>query len=397
MKLRALFLIISGAALLFACAQPQSPSGARLLSGPSCVADPQNPGGPPLLNVLVLQNGYNPSIYYQPSPQTYRAPQKDPRISINANSALADDLQKAFAAAPPFFKQRLCNLDGVYINPTGCSSFDGSMCLGFSGGDKGIVEASWGFREGPSIYPVGTPLPLGHRGEYIAISAAPWSGPNVHAPVFSKYERRLLRLLLPPWPSTAGPAPNYADYGAANPGAETSAMAVLGALAHEYGHVLWYDTFRPNGTDDFSFCGGTFFGNSWAGALVKPPLWRGFNDQTYRQTHLPGDVQIGWIKQVIRRGDNIGVNLASRYLHWYYNSSKTWAGYFATRSPDEDFIETFKFYVLQRANPPLTSLPIRLRASQYNFDDDVPAQHPLRSPPVGVYETKRACFLPVFP
>jgi hypothetical protein len=395
MKLRALLVIVSGAALLFACAVPPPPPpiSTQVASGPSCVADGH---GGAMLNLRVLQKGYTPYVYYQPNPQPYRAPQADPEVSVDPASAMAQDIQGAFAAAPAFFQQQLCSLDGVYVNPTGCSSFDGRTCRGFAGGDKGLVEASWGFREGPSIYPVGARLPLGHRGEYIALSASPWSGPNVHAPKFSEYERRLLRLLLPPWPSTAGPAPQYADYGPANTAAETPAMTVLGALAHEYGHVLWYDTFRPNGTDDLSFCGGTFFEGSWDGRLVLPPLWRNFG-VVGEQPHDRNAVQLGWIKKVIRRGDSVGVNYAVLYLNYYYNLDNRWASYFATRSPDEDFVETFKFYVLQRAKTPLTSLPIRLRASQHSFDDDVPAQHPFRRIPLGIYETKRECFAQRFP
>ena len=39
---------------------------------------------------------------------------------------MADDLSKAFAIAPPFFRAQLSDLDGVFIDPTGCSGFGNS-------------------------------------------------------------------------------------------------------------------------------------------------------------------------------------------------------------------------------------------------------------------------------
>ena len=107
-----------------------------------------------------------------------------------------------------------------------------------------MTEASWGFREGPGIYTLTGNQD--HYQRYIATSAGPWSGQGVSAPTYSKYEQAILDLLLPHIGSfTSNSAPQYQP---ANPGAEISAMSVLAALAHEFGHVLWYDTF-PSGGD----------------------------------------------------------------------------------------------------------------------------------------------------
>ena len=383
------FFLFSGSACVPPPPPPQPVQAGLNFTGPSCVSDG---AGNTTLKVLVLQNGYTPSSYYPPSHPLlqYARPKADPNKSITP--AMAADFAAAFAAAPPFFQQKLCDVDGIYVNPTGCSSYDGQNGCSGPPSDADILAYSWALKEGPTTEPNLGPQDHYHR--YIAISAGAWSGGG-HAPQYSDYEQRLLNQLLPSWP----PNKTLPAYDASKTSPNTFAMAVLAALAHEYGHILWYDTFRQNGTPyDFSkFCQGSFFGDSWK-SVAPAPQWRYFGDRS-PQSHANGDVQIGWIKQVLGRGDDNGRAWAAYYLDQYYNANGHWASYFGTRSPDEDFVETFKFYVLQSAKPPLTNLPVMIRSSYpaNNYDDDLPRHHPILSQPIGVYETKRDCFVKMFP
>jgi len=43
-----------------------------------------------------------------------------------------------------------------------------------------------------------------------------------------------------------------------------------------------------------------------------------------------------------------------------YGTAGSWAGLFASFSPDEDFAETFKFQTLMTTNSPVTYLPIHI-------------------------------------
>jgi hypothetical protein len=284
---------------------------------------------------------------------------------------MGKDLSNAFNIAPPFFQQQLCNLDAVYINPAGCSGFTSTnnFCAGLT--DTQIIENSWGYREQPSQFapgsgpPIVGPPPRYRR--YIAISAGAWSQSDTPTLLYSQYETKLLQQLLH-WPAsvidpnshqpkTSYP-PKYDDSATAP---NTSAMAVLAALAHEFGHVLWYDTFRPTpgGPYDFNtFCRGKFFENSWHD-VDPPPIWRKFGEP--QNTHKYYDVEISQLVLAITSGNLIAdftsANDLSRKI---YRSEGHWASMFAAFSPDEDFVETFKLNVMTNntGTSPLTSLPL---------------------------------------
>src|SRR6185503_14535365 len=98
-------------------------------------------------------------------------------------------------------------------------------------------------------------------------------------------------------------------------------MTVLAALAHEFGHVFWYDTFRPvpGGAYDFStFCGGTFYVNSWQ-AVNPPPIWREFG-QTQDQ-HKGYDVSISQLALAMSRRNFVD---AGEALHKIYRRQGHW-------------------------------------------------------------------------
>jgi hypothetical protein len=283
--------------------------------------------------VQLLPPGFDPSSG-NPPPQG--APVGQP---------YANDLNRAFAIAPPAFQTQLCGLDGVFIDQTVCSSWD--ACFGHS----------WGFRRrlGP--------------GRYIGISVMLWSG----QPVYSRFESALFRDLLPL---------GTVAFANANPGADTFAMTLLAALAHEMGHVRWYDIIDPGRTGVQNFgalCGGSFF-DAWAGgaARVHPsPPWRELLTMGARQAHPIPDAhqsppQIPQIDAQVQAGHTLQ---AGDLLDWIYKPSAPWASFFAAISPDEDFVETYKFKVLTSAAPPLTSLPIQFPGTLGVYNEDIPAAY----------------------
>jgi hypothetical protein len=210
---------------------------------------------------------------------------------------------------------------------------------------------SWGYRAWKS------------RTTHIAISAALWGRtcPDGSAYAYHCFESDLLAGLLK-WPA-APPPPRYA---AANPAADTFDMTILAALAHEVGHVHWYEVMKAdhpgpgNGYNPNLFCGGTFFVNSWQTPIHRiPPVWRGFGDRDNSHFKPP---EIATIDADITRKDWLQ---AAGDLDWLYQPTQPWASFFGALSPDEDFVETYKLYVLTNAQSgpvanegPLTSLPI---------------------------------------
>ena len=349
MKLSALTLAIGILTPLYIASAQSRPATAATPPCPSGVAGP--------FYVYILGKGFQPSLPYNTDPNKSYAPPASTTIltltlppNITPDTpAMVADLTEAFANAPSFFLQQLCGLDGIFISVKDCTNFTNYICSG-SLTPAQITQDSWGYREGPWQFAPGSPP--GHYGRYIAISAGAWSTATSHAPTYSGYELMLLQLLLP-WADTV---PTYA----ANAAADTSAMAVLAALAHEFGHVLWYDTFRPTpgGSYDFNtFCRGTFFRNSWR-SVDPPPLWRNFGDT--QNEHELYDTNISDIALAITR-HSINPGFAGDLLYNIYKRGGHWASLFAAFSPDEDFVETFDLYVLtQAAVTPLKSLQITI-------------------------------------
>ena len=257
------------------------------------------------------------------------------------SGAIADDLGRAYCSAPDFFKRQLLGLTGIYVNPTGCSQGDPNNC---NIPPTQITDNSWGYRERPNQ--------SHNAGRYIATSAGLWNQGN-HAPSFHDYETKLLNILLQ-W--------NGPKYTAATP--DGPEISVLAALAHELGHVFWYDINAPTPGQNYDpkrFCNGNFFDGYWQNANM-PPRWRKFGERG-QDRHGSGYVEIKDIEDAIAAGD---FNLAEALLATgdtsgdigIYPPNGPWASFFGAISPDEDFVETYKFYVLIQAN--LISLPVQI-------------------------------------
>ena len=298
-----------------------------------------------------------------PSSGFQNAPPIDTVTPVDPNGTIASDLMGAFNMAPDFFKNQLCNLTGIYIDRTGCSGYDPSSC----GSDP--AEPLWGFRAFDSS---------GHSaGEFIGTWLGLWKkGALGHAPLFSKFETGRLQTLLN-WTSSNPPV-----HLSANP--DTASMTVLAVLAHEVGHIFWYDVFvvnangspHPGGPADFSkFCGGTFYSgvgdgqSSWALPVdVSPNRWVYFGQ--VRNRHAADDVRMAPFGFALARKQFPD---AGERLHGLYSGPR-WASALAAFSPDEDFVETFQLYVLMNAGTKLRSSQVKIFGIGGRiYLDDIPA------------------------
>lgn len=357
---RAVPIIATGllAALCFACvavAPPPPPLTASVVSK-ACNAASFATG------VQVLDAGYDPNgpghDNAQPPPQ-----------GSTQNSTYKTALENAFNLAPPKVQAELCNLDGVYINGGGCQASDPS-CSG----------NSWGYRA------------RSNKGLYIAIAAGLWNRTQPYT--YHQYETDLLDEIFHWNLSWLTPAPP--QYLPANSEADNFDMTVLAALAHELGHVLWYEVIKRNSGEDYdpnTFCasnGSTFFSGSWMTPVHKPPHWRGLGDRV-GDSHK-ANPQISEIDNYMAAAQT---DFAVLDLNTLYQASYPWASYFSALSPDEDFVETFKFYVLTNANKnqvpnegPLTSFPLRVYFVNGGHPND--ANIPADYSPGGIGKTELA-------
>ena len=277
------------------------------------------------------------------------------------------DLKAAFALAPPFFQSQLCALNGVFVSAD---------------------NRSWALRNRDT-----------GKG-YIAVADDLWNG-AAHAMSFRGFENRVLQTLLLGWKGPGHPILT---------GPPDSERTVLAALAHEYGHVLFYRTIIPTlgGQGNFdpnfdNFCNdgqGNFFTGAlgaWKTVTDEPPplsRWRGFGEVA--SVHKIDDVKTDDIRNAVPPPGHSDTHGAGAKLSRIYNKDSTnlplgrWAGFFASFSPQEDFVETFKLFVLRKAATPLLSLPIKIPIFQGSpFDADIPqtcSQRPVLSRKLGCFQ-----------
>jgi len=338
----------------------------------ACVQAPPPPGGPSpvkalsvtcsdgsafLDHVKFVQNGFTPSV-------TLSAPPPGTGTPIDPNSNYAQNLQNAFSLAPSRFQDRLCGLNGsslkgIYVNgPVNCTSFDD--CFG----------NSWGYRVWPS------------QETYIAISAGLWNGTCLDGSSpygYHCYETDVLNAVLG-WPNPPPTNPPRPQYSSANP--DTFDMVILAALAHEVGHVRWFEVITPtapgiSGYDPNTFLctsnPGTpsFFSYSWKQSVQRPPPWRLFLTREKRKNGFGAlDLHLlaPQIKDIDKAIDQGHLPAALIDLEKLYQRAQPWASYFGAIAPDEDFVEMYKFYVLTSAQ--LTNLPITINGVSHDIPND---------------------------
>ena len=201
-----------------------------------------------------------------------------------------------------------------------------------------------------------------NKGRYVAIPKSLWNfGGGFEQYTYRKYESDLLYYTFG-W--TGDPAYNP-TYIAANTEADTFPVTILAALAHETGHIRWYDVFdawrqgRPDYSQVNAGCDGNDFFVGWAGGYAglqnpppwHPPKWRyfltrpvrhGLSSQKVTQVHA-SDPQTNYIDANLAAGAIIYPAFA---LDQLYSKDWPWATYYASVSPDEDFVESYKFNVL---------------------------------------------------
>jgi len=339
-----LSMLIRAAAIagpaLFACTRP---APAQVCTGGNL-----NP-------VPFVATPYAPATNTTPAAQTLQ--------NRPVNSDVQSDLVKAFAAASPDFQYKLCGLDGIFIDPSGCTepspgtTYDPITC-NLNGAL--IAGYSWGLRTYPP-----NPSP---KKRYIALSLGLWNNDNpnlpiqwscsgsqrVCAPPFRLFYTAVLEAVV----DMASPRSSHGSFSVAvtpRSFASNPAMSVLAVLAHEFGHVHWFDSFVPTPGGSFAnnFCGGIFYPSAnWQRSAVGVPFSNGnrfvsFGDTlSYAGSHVP----------------RLPGTLHS------INSSGNWASVLAAFSPVEDFVETFELSVLMNANA-----GAGLTGLQINSDSIVPA------------------------
>ena len=255
--------------------------------------------------------------------------------------AAAADLQQAFSIAPDFFQQKLCSLTGIYIDPSPCLNADvGGSC-------------SWGFRDPKT------------GNEYVGLSASLWANGSP-APILTDAATSEITFLLQSlnqgtvqWGTPPFTTPPYFDsYLDTQPGgdpANTSAMTVLATLAHEVGHIRWYEINVPSPGGSYNFTNNplnpcmndtkSFWAGSWNYGgntiLLEAPRWRNFGDVS--NSNNIDHLKKPYLNEFTNPASGNALAQSLVNLHSKY---QPWVSLLSSLTPDEDFVETYVFGVL---------------------------------------------------
>jgi hypothetical protein len=196
------------------------------------------------------------------------------------------------------------------------------------------------------------------------ISAGLWNL-NKPAPSYADYESSVLNYLIR-WPTT--PLPAFTHPASPTDPVNSSWMTVLAALAHEVGHIRWFEINVRNGYGkayDFTTLNNCSFFSGWSNQqnkYLEPKgsngRWRDFgdqqtragtrNDHTYHPTLADFDAARG-------TGQPFGPLLSN-----LFDPALPWPSYLGANAADEDFVETYKFAVLHNATPGLWTMPVNI-------------------------------------
>jgi hypothetical protein len=335
-------IVLTGAC--FACAPlPPVPPSPVTITWATCPNDGSSFGNH--LAVITLTNPpYNPDPNFGTPPGTFPNPNQ-------LTTQEQTDLNNAFMAAPPRFQKTLCTLSGIYIDSS--------------------ATYSWGFRD-----------PNTQQNRYIGLSQQSlWGNGNSSPLKYSSSETNLIQQVLATngasWTNAPTPPPPPI-FSAATP-VDTPAMTVLAALAHEYGHILWYDLIKGNNKLSYtpaSFCRSSgkkgFFDNSWSSVSVPDRFVTFAAPPPSGNNHL-GNIQTPNLISAINTGTwttpegDGAVDYLNKYFTPYSSSNNrngVWPSVFGSISPPEDFVETFKIYIMTRpganGGAPVTSMPLNL-------------------------------------
>jgi hypothetical protein len=177
-------------------------------------------------------------------------------------------------------------------------------------------------------------------------------------PPYASYENWLFSALLTPVPPAASSWVSQFTYAAVPDPANPNSVAALAILAHEMGHIIWFDKSVGTMTKCTKATRPQFSLYSWPSSAVVHGFRRlGQQDNNNHTSDGPDIAKISSDLRFDSPPNSGKYPDAVSALQTVYGSGN-WASLFATVSLDEDFVETFKLWVLTDTTDNIPREPI---------------------------------------
>jgi hypothetical protein len=274
-----------------------------------------------------------------PASHTTLGPRLDTIRGIIAN---------AFTAAPQHLKDELCTVDNIFIDADPQSQ----------------NSPAWGMLDRSRMNA------QGDDEKYIGISVALF--PQIAVQPYGRLETSIVKALLDPPPPPLPPDEQAWLNGLtvqANGGADTLVTSTMAVLAHEMGHIIWWNENIRDTTCLASPAapqGISFHGIAWKKNAANPHGFHGFGKGRNRSI-----IESFAIADMASDFSHDRLNTLVTEMQRIYNG-QSWTGLFAFADADEDFIETYKYWTLTNATSAakLSSLSIA-----FNQPNNMPPQN----------------------
>lgn len=253
---------------------------------------------------------------FNPKSAVGAPPTSPPNLSQSVVQNIRQTFQTSFSIAPQFLQDLLCTLDGVYV-------------------DVNIGNRSWGYRDQRTF-----------DKRYLALSLSLFdtSGTAESFAAYSTIRINEIFGLLPQQGFYFAPAMHHQTV------VDGPEITVLAALAHEAGHIVWYDAMKPGGSYSYRFCNAHFL-DDWERIRPTDP-WTNFGDlnPSYSEhKSAPGtdNVSVADIQAVLGNAGQL-----TSILTALEGANSRWATPLGAFTPNEDLVETFQDVVLTYPRAP---------------------------------------------
>jgi hypothetical protein len=302
-------------------------------------------------NVVELKPGFNAATYGQcpwhsighPCPNN-PVPNPNPTLPAGRLASIRGTIAAAFNNAPQHLKDELCTVQNIFIDADSHTK----------------NSPAWGMLDRSRTNDQGQPV------KYIGISADLFPDVILAKP-YGNLETMITKgLLAPPRPPLSNPSRTWLAGISHIADPDDTVVKTMAILAHEMAHIIWWNENIP-AIKCPAITGNKFQEITWQTPIINPHGFHGFGRGQANHSITDGFTEADMVMD-LRNEDLDNLVLEMKQVYTFGN----WVDIFSFVAPDEDFIESYKFWVLTNATSPLKSLSVYFKEADNSSQVVVP-------------------------